>query len=86
MFSLSGIVHKIYHVSLDKEEQESWMKFREIVESITALEGMRYLIREEDLTTVKKDDNLAGFIGEYAVMPLTSPVGWYSYIPPDFNL
>ncbi|GJY30262.1 hypothetical protein Tco_0413757 [Tanacetum coccineum] len=52
----------------------------------TALEGMRYLIREEDLTTVKKDDNLAGFISEYAVMPLTSPIGWFSYIPPDFNL
>ncbi|GJR07861.1 cullin, conserved site-containing protein [Tanacetum coccineum] len=83
---IAGIVHKIYHVSLDKEEQESWMKFRELAESITALEGMRYPIREEDLTTVKKDDNLAGFIGEYVVMPLTSPVGWYSYIPPDFNL
>ncbi|GKA60773.1 hypothetical protein Tco_0760180 [Tanacetum coccineum] len=81
------IVHKIYHVSLDKEEQETWMKFRELAESIqTALEGIRYPIREEDLMTVKKDDNLAGFIGEYVVMPLTSPVGWYSYIPPDFNL
>ncbi|GKB75168.1 hypothetical protein Tco_0936580 [Tanacetum coccineum] len=76
------IVHKIYHVSLDKEEQESWMKFRELAESITALEGIHYPIREEDLTTVKKDDNLAGFIGEYVVMPLTSPVGWYGYIPP----
>ncbi|GJZ67184.1 cullin, conserved site-containing protein, partial [Tanacetum coccineum] len=39
-----------------------------------SLNGMRYPIREEDLTTVKKDDNLAGFIGEYVVMPLTSPV------------
>ncbi|GKC41957.1 hypothetical protein Tco_1059679 [Tanacetum coccineum] len=86
MFSLSRIVHKIYHVSLDKEEQEIWMKIRKLAESITALEGMRYPIREEDLTTVKKDDNLAGFISEYAVMPLTSPIGWFSYIPPDFNL
>ncbi|GJR62485.1 cullin, conserved site-containing protein [Tanacetum coccineum] len=83
---MDWVVHKIYHVSLDKEEQETWMKFRELAESITALEGIHYPIREEDLTTVKKDDNLAGFIGEYAVMPLTSPVGWYGYIPPDFNL
>ncbi|GJR62487.1 cullin, conserved site-containing protein [Tanacetum coccineum] len=73
---MDWIVHKIYHVSLDKEEQETWMKFRELAESIqTALEGIRYPIREEGLMTVKKDDNLAGFIGEYAVMPLTSHVG-----------
>nr|GEV37214.1 hypothetical protein [Tanacetum cinerariifolium] len=71
------IVHKIYHVSLDKEEQETWMKFKELAESITALKEIRYPIREEDLTTVKKDYNLVGFIGEYAVMPLRSPVGWY---------
>nr|GEW61502.1 hypothetical protein [Tanacetum cinerariifolium] len=55
--------------------RETWMKFRELAKSITALKGIRNPIREEDLTTVKKDDNLAGFICEYVVMPLRSPVG-----------
>ncbi|GJR53573.1 hypothetical protein Tco_1404094 [Tanacetum coccineum] len=39
---IAGIVHKIYHVSLDKEEQESWMKFRELAESITHLKECVY--------------------------------------------
>ncbi|GJV19835.1 zinc finger, C6HC-type containing protein [Tanacetum coccineum] len=60
---------------LEEQELESWMKFRELADSLLHVKEMRYPIREEDLTTVKKDDNLAGFIGEYVVMPLTSPVG-----------
>ncbi|GJZ45106.1 ALP1-like protein [Tanacetum coccineum] len=36
-------------------------------DSLTALEGMRYPIREDDLTTVKKDANIVNFIGECVV-------------------
>ncbi|PWA99814.1 40S ribosomal protein S13 [Artemisia annua] len=57
----------VYDVPLDKEDQETWMKFKKRDEAITALEFISYPIQEKDLTTVKKDDIIIKFISDFAI-------------------
>ncbi|GJR96841.1 40S ribosomal protein S13 [Tanacetum coccineum] len=57
----------VYDVPLDKEDQETWMKFKKLDEAITACDFISYPIQEKDVTTVKKDDIINNFISDFAI-------------------